>query len=188
MRLVRAAAVLGVVALAVLAAVPPAGACSIPLPPSDQQLLDQADLVFEGVALASQDANTTASILSSADPVTWTFSVERVVKGSAAATQQVTTARSGASCGFAFLAGHRYRVYARAGASGFSTSLGSGTRELAATTTTAPRSTPSTTLVARGPLVRTGFPVWTAVIAALLVIVGGAVLARWMRSGVDERG
>ncbi len=180
--------------VAVLVGAGPAGACSIAGPlPTDQTLLDQADLVFEGVALASQDPNTTATIISSVDPITWTFSVEQVVKGSATATQQVTTARSDASCGFTFVVGHRYRVYARASATGFTTDLFSGTREitdLSPTTTTgpsptspapatpAPTSPPPTTVAGRQPLARTGSPIARVAALGTGLLVLGWLLAR----------
>jgi len=188
------AAVVVAVVVAVLVGAGPAGACSIAGPlPTEQTLLDQADLVFEGVAQASQDPNTTATIITSGDPITWTFSVAQVVKGSATATQQVTTARSGASCGFTFVVGHRYRVYARASTTGFTTDLLSGTREITDLTTTtttgpppttpaptthAPTPAPPTAVAGRHPLARTGTPIApvAAVGAGLLVL--GWLLAR----------
>jgi len=184
--------VIGVAVVAVLAGAQPAGACSIALPvPTDDELLAQADLVFEGVAVALEEPTTTSTVLSSADPVTWTFSVERVVKGAAPASQQVVTARSEASCGFTFVVGHRYRVYAEEGPTGFTTSLFSGTREITAeaTTTTTPTTTttadpPSapTTPGGRQPLARTGLPVGEAISVAGGLLVAGWLLVRVRRA------
>ncbi len=192
----------GVTAIVVLGGVRPAGACSIagPIPPDDV-LLAQADLVFEGVTVASQDPNTTATIVSSADPITWTFSVDQVVKGSPTGIQQVTTARSEASCGFTFTVGHRYRVYAQAAGRGFSTSLFSGTREITAepastTTTTAvtlppstlgPPPAPNTSVVVQQPLARTGFPTPGVVAGAFGLCVTGWLLARTSRAAEIDR-
>lgn len=196
MKIVRVAAMVAMVtSLAVLMGTGSAGACSAVAPgPAEQTLFDQADLVFEGVALASQDPNTTATMISSADPITWTFSVEQVVKGTATATQQVTTVRSEASCGFTFVVGHRYRVYAKASGAGFTTGLFSGTREITALSTTTttgsvpttvppdPAPTTAVTVVVGGqPLARTGSPVAQVVAVGLGLVALGSLLARTRR-------
>jgi hypothetical protein len=193
------AAALGAAALIVLGGAQAAGACSIVTPgPSEQELLDQADVVFQGVALTSEDPNAGAPVHSSGDPIAWTFTVEQVVKGVASATQQVTTARSGATCGFTFVEGHRYVVYARAVGGVLSTSLFSGTREgvIGVTTTTATTPPPDsaapppfpTTTLARRPLVRTGFSGARAACVALLLVGAGLGLAAAGRRGPGDRG
>lgn len=184
------ALVIGVAVVAILAGAHPAGACSIALPvPTDEELLTRADLVFEGIAVAREEPTTTSTVFSSADPVTWTFSVERVVKGAASASQQVVTARSEASCGFTFAVGHRYRVYAEEGPTGFTTGLFSGTREITAeaTTTTTPTTPPDppsapTTLGGQQLLARTGLPVGEAISVAGGLLVAGWLLARVRRA------
>jgi len=68
--------------------------------------------VFEGLAVSSRDPNAGASIISTGDPIFWNFLVERQIKGSTGPQQEVGTARGGASCGFTFQIGVRYRVFA----------------------------------------------------------------------------
>ena len=128
---------------------PPAVACTLPPPPrpTEPELVAQADLVFEGVALSRHDPNAGASIQSSGDPIIWTFSVDREIKGAASQLQEVSSARSSATCGITFEIGTRYRVFADVVDGVFWTSLGSGTREVtdeSSTMTTTTR-TPTTT-------------------------------------------
>ena len=153
----RRAAVLLVVALAagVLGAPGPATACTLLFPgPPEEELLARADLVFEGVAVTSRDPSAGAPIISSGDPIFWTFAVDTQVKGTAGPLQEVATARFGGSCGFAFVAGVRYRVFATDQGGVLTTGLGTGTREApfeqATTTTTAPPTT-ATTAPGTGP-------------------------------------
>ena len=108
----------------VLGAASPVSACSLSLPlPTEEEHLAGADLVFEGLAVSSRDPNAGASIVSSGDPIFWTFLVEREIKGSTGVQQEVGTARGDASCGFTFQVGVRYRVFARAQNGGFMTGL-----------------------------------------------------------------
>ena len=154
--------------MGVLSSSSPASACSLALPlPTEEEHLERADLVFEGLAVSSRDPNAGASIISSGDPIFWTFLVERQIKGSTGSTQDVATARSGATCGYSFQTGVRYRVFASARNGVFMTSLGSGTRLVsdtqrttttqvpATTTTTGPSTRPPTT-PSNLPLARTG--------------------------------
>ncbi len=142
----------------------PAEACSLPPPPrpTEQELLSQADLVFEGVAVSRHDPNAGAPTQSSGDPIIWTFAVDREVKGTASQLQEVSSARSGATCGITFQIGTRYRVFADVVDGVFWTSLGSGTREApvesSTTTTTIPTTTTttnSTTTTTRPPTTTT---------------------------------
>ena len=55
------------------------------------------------------------------------FSVDAVYKGDATRTYWVSSARSGASCGFEFLVGKRYMVFARMSGDRVETDLCSGT-------------------------------------------------------------
>jgi len=95
----------------------PALACSLAPAPADpalaeQQQFDQATVVFEGVALSSNDPTAGARIQSSGDPVFFTFAPDRVLKGTPGARPVVSSAKSGASCGVTFTVGVRYRVFA----------------------------------------------------------------------------
>ena len=89
-------------------------------------------MVFAGTARAVTDPNP-APGFSSADPITWTFSVEQTAKGTTEPNQQVVSGRAEASCGLAFVLGHRYVVYAVRVDGTLRTSLCSGTRELTPT-------------------------------------------------------
>jgi hypothetical protein len=106
----------------------------------------------------------------------------------------VTTVRSEASCGFTFVVGHRYRVYAKASGAGFTTGLFSGTREITALSTTTttgsvpttvppdPAPTTAVTVVVGGqPLARTGSPVAQVVAVGLGLVALGSLLARTRR-------
>ena len=140
-RRARAAVVLAVAlaAAGVVGAPSPVSACSFSGPsPTPEEYLARANLVFDGLAVASRDPKAGASIVSSADPIVWTFVVDRAIKGSPSLEQEVATARSGGSCGFTFQVGVSYRVYASAGGDGYTTNLGSGTTRL---TDTAPATT-----------------------------------------------
>ena len=145
---------------------PTASACSLPPTPAEQEQLDHADLVFEGLAVSSQDPNAGNPVQSSGDPIAWTFAVDRTIKGTAGQPQVVHSARSGATCGIEFEIGTRYRVFAKAVDGTFWTGLGSGTRQAPAeqlTTTTTPTTAQPPTTVrpaqsrsARGRITLTG--------------------------------
>lgn len=128
-----------------------AGACSLAAPgPTEDELVARADLIFDGVAVSSQDPNAGQPIVGSGDPVAWTFTVLQPVKGPVATPQQeVTTARSDASCGVGFQVGRSYRVYAQLVGGRYVAGLGNGTRPLdqappaPASTTTSSTSTTS---------------------------------------------
>ena len=139
----------------------PVGACTAPPGPgpTEQELVAEADLVFEGVAVSRHDPNAGALMQSSGDPIVWTFTVDRQVKGTASQPQEVTSARSGATCGVVFEIGTRYRVFADVVDGRFWTSLGSGTREATVESSTTTTSTPpptTTTSVPPAPPTRTG--------------------------------
>jgi hypothetical protein len=97
---------------------------------------------------------------SSADPVTWTVDVDKIEKGQVADPQDVQSSRDSASCGYDFVVGKRYRVFANRQENGkLATGLCSGTAEqsappptstVVATTTTsrAPRPTTTSTAIA----------------------------------------
>jgi hypothetical protein len=86
--------------------------------------------VFAGTVL-SVALPPDAPIISSADPITITFQVSTVWKGTAAQTLSVQTARDGASCGYTFQAGQEYVVYANGGAADLQVSRCSRTKLLA---------------------------------------------------------
>ncbi len=123
----------------------PAIACSpLPAPPTEQQFVSRADVIFEGVYLSSRDPGAGARVVSSADPIFFTFVADRVLKGGPINSQVVVaSARDGASCGATFTVGVRYRVYARNVSGSLVTDSVSGNRpvSLVSPTTTAPPAT-----------------------------------------------
>lgn len=78
---------------------------------SDARYRRAADAVFAGTVVAISDPNPGPGV-SSADPITFTFAVERVAKGATDIQQEVVSARDSASCGCDFAQGGRYVVYA----------------------------------------------------------------------------
>jgi hypothetical protein len=88
---------------------PPAAACSC-AGFTDQMSFERADVVFVGEV---QGVDRTGVIASSSDPAVWTFSVDEVFKGDAAATQGLVTATSGASCGLELPTSETVVVFAR---------------------------------------------------------------------------
>lgn len=75
----------------------PAVACSC-IYMGDADSFHLADVVFRGV-WHGYEPPTTAEVMSSMDPATWTFTVREVYKGTATAEQDVVSPVSGASCG-----------------------------------------------------------------------------------------
>ncbi len=102
--------------LVYLPAQQPACACSCAIS-TPQQSFEYADLVFTGT-VAKVDSPPASFIRSSDDPVTFTFSVDKVEKGDAPGVVKITSAMDSASCGMNFALGTRYRVYAAKGETG----------------------------------------------------------------------
>jgi hypothetical protein len=98
---------------------------------SDAKYRRAADVIFAGTVTSSADPNP-GPIISSADPITYTFAVERSAKGVVGATQEVVSARNGASCGCSFATGGRYVVYATLARGVPWANLCGGSRDLAA--------------------------------------------------------
>jgi hypothetical protein len=121
---VTALVLLSMAGLALLAGpAAPACACSCG-PATDAENAARADVVFEGVVVDIDKP----LLPSTGTEVTVRFVVESVTKGAAGSRFEVRTADEEASCGFAFVPGHRYRVYAAGG----QTTLCAGNRDLGA--------------------------------------------------------
>ena len=86
-------------------------ACSCVPPPPVEEAIEQSDAVFTGT-VTSSEPRTGSKIRFSAEPVTYTFTVDRVVAGDVGSTVEVTTAAMEASCGIEFRADTRYVVFA----------------------------------------------------------------------------
>lgn len=85
-------------------------ACSCAVPASPLEAMEQSAAVFEGTVVSIKEKFKIMQ--SSADPVQATFQVGARWKGEVGEKVTVTTALSGASCGFEFTKGERYIVYA----------------------------------------------------------------------------
>jgi len=110
-----------------LGPVTPACACSCKeLTPEESR--DEADLVFAGTVT---EIDRPLFVLSSADPVTVTLAVSRAYKGEVATRMTLTTPLDGASCGYPFVEGKEYLVFARRDGGEITTSLCAGNQDLA---------------------------------------------------------
>jgi hypothetical protein len=89
----------------------PAHACSC-VGWSDEEAFAWADAVFLG-ELVDYEAPPQRDVMSSTDPATWTFMVTEVYKGDVAATQEIVSAVSGASCGLEIPHTGDFYVFAR---------------------------------------------------------------------------
>lgn len=129
-RLVRALIVLAV-AIVVTGRSPGAWACSCAMPTSPDGYLQTATYAFEGVMFNRDDPDGDAPVVYSGRTVTWSFDVEKELKGDLARRIEVDTSADGASCGYSFRLGNRYRVYLYEGPDGrYSTGLCSGNEDL----------------------------------------------------------
>lgn len=90
-------------------------------------------VVFSGRAIERTE-EAAGIFVSGGDPVTWTFAVDRLHKGAARDEQEVVSARSEVTCGFVFVVGRAYLVFASEqpsdGAGRMATGLCDGTRRL----------------------------------------------------------
>lgn len=120
------------VGIVVLGRAPGAWACSCAPPGTTQQEFDSSRLVFAGTATSMHDPKAGEPIQSSGDQIEWTFDVDSVQKGDVADPQTITTARSGATCGYSFEVGKRYQVFTSNSGDGKTAYLCSGTHVLAA--------------------------------------------------------
>ena len=75
------------------------------------EALERSAVVFAGRVVSLKLHERPGDVWSGADPVTVEFEVSRVWKGYDYQTMYLTTARSGATCGFTFVEGEDYLVY-----------------------------------------------------------------------------
>ncbi len=102
--------------------------CVIPGPPDEE--LANSSAVFAGKVINLAEPFAGFGPVSSADPIKVTFQVDKVWKGSVSQTTIISTARSGASCGYTFEKGGEYIVYAYGTENDLSVSLCSRTQSL----------------------------------------------------------
>ena len=93
---------------------------------SGAQQAARADVVFRGTVTVIEPP-ITGLVISSADPISIRFAVDAVYKGVATRTFWVSIERSDASCGFEFLVGRQYTVFARVSGDRVQTDICSGT-------------------------------------------------------------
>lgn len=106
-------------------------ACSCQPPGAPSEELVNATAVFMGEAVSVREFPRIFGTWGSSDPTTVRFKVKTVWKGADFQTRYITTARSGASCGYTFAEGTEYVVYSH---NGFNVSLCSRTRPLSEAT------------------------------------------------------
>lgn len=103
-------------------------ACSCAMSESPDKELDRSTAVFAGKVTDIQLRD--GFVISTDDPVTVTFEVSEVWKGSVQKVQTIRTVRSETSCGYEFEAGKEYLVYANGSAANLEVFLCSRTRLL----------------------------------------------------------
>ena len=108
----------------------PACACSCAPPGPPDEELARATAVFTGKVVGLGKPSSVFG--SSADPIKVTFQVFTVWKGPVNKTITITTARSGASCGYTFEMGAEYLVYADGSENSLAVGLCSRTQPLVA--------------------------------------------------------
>jgi hypothetical protein len=130
-----------------------------------EEALSNADVAFVGVVAAIDDPSM-GPMVSSGDPLRYTFALEETLKGELSGTLEVLSARSGASCGMEFGLAQRWRVFAYVDESGHLQShLCSGNELLAEgvpiSTSPTPSPSPVVALLAGGAvLALAGFSAW----------------------------
>lgn len=89
-----------------------AHACSC-MQPEARADIDRAEVIFVGTPTKRVEPTSDDGSVNSAAPVTWTFDVTTVHRGSATARTAVDSALMDASCGLTFSLGREYLVFAR---------------------------------------------------------------------------
>ena len=153
---VRAVLIVSLLGAGLIMAPGPAYACSCVENPPPGEALEMSAAVFAGRVISLKLHERPDGTWSTVDPVTVEFEISRVWKGHDYQTTYLTTARSGASCGFTFDEGEEYLVYSHNAAT---VSLCSRTRSMAEAEedlqALGEGSSPETELSARSPRSRT---------------------------------
>lgn len=132
--LVRSALVTLLLAGGLVFALPgQAAACSCAPQPSVNKAIEQSDAVFTGTVTDSEPP-IGGETWSSAEPITYSFTVDRVVAGEVGSTVEVTTAAMEVSCGIEFRENTRYVVFAMDSGGLLETNLCTRTEPINATT------------------------------------------------------
>ena len=106
-------------------------ACSCVAPGAVQEELERSDAVFKGKVIGIVDAKENSTMQSSADSIAFIIKVDEIWKGINQAELVIYTERDSASCGFNFMEGHEYLIYASKSEDDLRVSLCSRTTDLA---------------------------------------------------------
>jgi len=106
-------------------------ACSCAAPGPAQNELERSDAVFKGEVIGVVDAKENSALQSSADSIAFIIKVDEIWKGINQTEVVVYTERDSASCGFNFMEGHEYLIYASKSEGDLRVSLCSRTTDLA---------------------------------------------------------
>lgn len=110
----------------------PAYACTCVEPPPPETALEQSHAVFAGEVLSIRKTRSAAGLRQGAAyPVEVTFRVIEIWKGVDTDRLTIRTSASSESCGFEFVTGVRYIVYANENRDGLSTGACTRTADLA---------------------------------------------------------
>lgn len=127
----RLAVLCGVLLLGTLYFYPTACyACDCAAPPPPREALENSYAVFSGKVIAIEEPPQ-GQMMSTSDPVTVTFEVKESWKGNFDGTATVKTPMASVSCGFSFIEGEQYLVYAHGDEHAIEVSLCSRTLLLA---------------------------------------------------------
>jgi hypothetical protein len=100
----------GLLAGQVILSAPPASACSCG-GGDPREGLEHADAAFTGFLIRREEPQPKNGLLYGGQEVTWTFRVERQLKGSIGATVDVESAWDGAACGLELDVGDRSGLF-----------------------------------------------------------------------------
>jgi len=141
-------------------------ACSCVLPGPPDAELARSTAVFSGRVVNRDEPG--GLVVSSADPVEVTFEVYAVWKGPLFSTITITTARSGASCGYAFEKGEEYLVYADGPADSLTVSSCSRTMPLGWAEDDLVALGEGTTALTGNPELSEGLEYWPIIVLSIL--------------------
>lgn len=110
-------------ALVLLFNITTAYACSCAPPGTPQESLQDSTAVFSGQVIRIDTPAAVGGIISTADPLKVTFQVIEIWKGPLGNPLIVQTARDSVSCGYNFLIGQEYLVYAYGSESDLQTNI-----------------------------------------------------------------
>ncbi len=109
-------------------------ACSCAAPGPVQDEHERSDAVLKGEVIGVVDEKENSTVQSSADPIAFIIKVDEIWKGIKQTEVVVYTERDSASCGFTFMEGREYLIYASKSDDDLRVSLCSRTTEMTSAT------------------------------------------------------